>query len=693
MSAIEMTEAITNLQAPELYINRELSWLEFNRRVLEEAKDHSHPLLERAKFISIFSSNLDEYFMVRVSGLQVQLKQGVTERPADGMSPAEQLAAIYQIVDALVREQRQLLQKEILPALEAAGIHLRNYADLRPEQRAWLDDYFEREIFPVLTPLAFDPGHPFPHISNLSLNLAVVIRDPHRVERFARLKVPALLPRLVQVPMDCERGKPMVGQPACLVWLEQLISANLGSLFPGMRVEEAHVFRVTRDADLEIRETEASDLMTTVEEGVYQRQFGSVVRLAVETTMPAHIREVLIENMEMDKNFVYVLESPLGLRDLIELHRLDRPDLKDSSFTPKVPTALRGANDLFGVIQHQDVMLHHPFDSFMPVVDFIRAAAHDPAVLAIKQTLYRVGTDSPIVKALMEARENDKQVAVLVELKARFDEESNIEWARALEAVGVHVVYGLIGLKTHCKLALVVRKEREGIRRYVHVGTGNYNATTARLYTDVGILTANPEIGADVSELFNYLTGYSNQREYRRVLVAPVNLRQNFERLIAREMELGPRGRLLFKMNSLSDPGMVATLYRAAQAGVEIDLLVRGVCCLRPGVPGLSETIRVRSLVGRFLEHSRIYVFGNDGNAEVFIGSADLMRRNLDRRVEVVAPVLDATIRSYIIEHLLEAYRRDCHKSWWLDRSGRYQRVQPLGGGEALSAQDWLLSH
>ncbi len=668
---------------PERYLNRELSALEFNRRVLAEALDRRHPLLERAKFLAIFSSNVDEFFMVRVAGLRAQMDAGIQYRSPDGRTPSEQLALIKPLVDTLTERQRRCLVDDILPELAANNIFVRNYADLEPALRRKADEIFADQIFPVLTPLAFDPGHPFPHISNLSLSLAVVVHDQKGIERFARIKIPEVLPRLLPVPAGD-------GEPLVFVWIEQLIAANLRSLFPGMEIVASYPFRVTRNADVDLQEEEAADLLRTIEHGIRLRQFGDVVRLSIDSTMPRRILDILTENLEIAPIDVYRHEGALGLQSLMELAKVERPDLKYPVFVPAVPAVLEETEDLWGTLQTHDVLLHHPFDSFLPVVDFIRVAASDPQVLAIKQTLYRVGRDKPLVDALVEAREKGKQVTVLVELKARFDEENNIEWARRLERAGVHVVYGLLGLKTHCKVALVVRRERDGLRRYVHVATGNYNVATAHQYTDAGLLTCRRQIGADATELFNYLTGYSDQRQYRDFLVAPVCLRDEFTRLIERETALalgGQRGRLIFKMNTLTDPQIIEALYDASMAGVVIELIVRGVCCLRPGVPGLSETITVRSIVGRFLEHSRIFHFRNGGADEVYLGSADLTSGNLDRRVEVVSPGQDQSLVARLRDEILRIYLEDTTNAHLLRADGTYVRVD----GAPCDSQAWFL--
>lgn len=692
-----MTDAplLPDLYNPSLYLNREIAWLAFNDRVFGEARDPAHPLLERVKFIAIGHSNLDEYYMVRVSSFQQQVDIGLTDVSADGLTSQQQLDLVRAHVLPMLAGAGKFFHDALVPEMERAGIHLRNYAQLSKAQQKAMRAYFEREVFPVLTPLALGAGHPFPHISNLSLNLAVIVRDPEVGERFARMKVPGVLPRLVPCPADNTQSTG--AHPECFVWLEQIIAAHLAVLFPGLQVIESYPFRVTRDAELEIQEDEASDLLSTVEQGLQRRYFGDVCRLEISRAMPHRLRALLVENLLVDPQDVYALDGPLGLSDLMQVWKQDRPDLKDPPLVPTVPPALLDTNksilDLMGT---QDILLHHPFDAFSPVLDFIRAGSKDPDVLAMKQTLYRVGPNSPIVKALSEARDDDTQVAVLVELKARFDEENNIEWARALEDAGVHVVYGLIGLKTHCKVALLVRKERNGaMRRYVHLGTGNYNPTTARMYTDLSFFTARADIGADVSELFNLLTGYSRQRRYRKLLVAPVNMRERFLEMIRREAEWARRGkpaRLVFKTNTLSDEPIIRALYEASQAGVQIDLIVRGVCCLRPHVPNVSDNIRVVSIVGRFLEHSRIFYFHNGGRAQIYMGSADLMRRNLDRRVEVLFPLENAALKRQVKQGILDIYLADTARAHRLLPDGTYDRVRPAPGEPVFSAQDWFLA-
>ena len=689
-----------DFEDPKLYINRELSLLEFFRRVLEEAQDEGNPLLERVKFIAIVGSIIDEFFMVRVAGLKQQIAANVVDISFDGQTPAEQLAAVRKAAAALLRDARRCLQ-DILPRLDEAGIHIQDYASLSDSQKARVDEYFNEVVFPVLTPLAVDPGRPWPHISNLSLNLAVLVRSKKGLQHFARVKVPSTLPRLVPIKRSSGsvRKDGTVPHHHYFTWLEQVIAAHLDRLFPGMQIVEAHPFRVTRDADIVIQELEAADLLETMEAGVRQRRFGTVVRLSLNGSMPAHIRDILVQNMELDRNDIFVVDGPLGLADLTGLHAIDRYDLKDTPFTPFFPPALSGKSidgDIFAALRERDVLLHHPYDSFVPIVDFIRHAARDPDVLAIKMTLYRIGRNSPVLDALLEASENGKQVAVLVELKARFDEESNIEWARTLEAEGVHVVYGLVGLKTHAKIALVVRREGESLRRYVHMASGNYNAVTAQLYTDIGLFTSNNDIGADATDLFNYLTGYSSKDDYRKLLVAPINLRARLEELIRREMKHAQKGepaRLIFKMNALVDKPMIQLLYRASMAGVKIDLLVRSMCCLRPGLPGVSDNIRVTSIVGRFLEHSRIYYFENGGQEEVYLGSADLMPRNIDRRVECLFPLCDAEMIRVVRDAILETYMNDNVKARRLLADGTYERVKPGTKQQPLNSQAWLVDH
>ena len=679
-----------------LYINRELSWIRFNRHVLDEALDETHPLLERVKFLAIFANNLDEFFMVRVSGLQRQLAKGVLKSPPDGMTPGQQLEAIRQMLIPELEAQYYTWHEKILPRLDTAGIHVHMYAGLSDEQKNAMHTFFINEVFPVLTPLAFDSSHPFPFISNLSLNLAIIIRDPAKKEYFARVKVPTnLFSRLVRVPDLCGNGG-VDDSEVHLVYLEEIIAAHLDMLFPGMEVITSFPFRITRDADLEIEVDEASDLLTTVEEIMERRAKGKAVRIEVDHSMHDGICHMLEKKLGISSSMLYRIGHPVGMADFMQLLALDRPDLKDIQFLPSLPSDLSEGKDIFSAIRHHNILLYHPYDSFSPVVNFLRQAAHDPDVLAIKITLYRVGSNSPVVNALMEARENGKAVAALIELKARFDEENNIGWARALEHEGVHVVYGVVGLKVHAKLCMIVRREKGVIRRYMHLGTGNYNATTSRIYTDFGLFTCDQVIGEDVANLFNFLTGYARIENYQKLLVAPVTLRNGIidriDREISRHQKHGD-GYLVFKMNALVDPVCIAALYRASEAGVKVDLQVRGICCLRPGIRGVSGNITVSAIVGRFLEHARIYYFHNGGDEEVLLGSADLMPRNLDRRVEVLFPVEDPGMRRAIIYTILPVQLQDTVKIRTLKSDGRYERRVPENEKEPLNAQEWLVEH
>jgi len=693
-----MTEI--DLTSPSLYINRELSLLEFQRRVLEEARDEENPLLERVKFLAIFGSNMDEFFMVRVSGIRKQVEANITKLSEDGLTPREELAIIRKTVQELLQDAQQCFHRKVMPKLEKEGIHIHEYSKLSKSQKERADKYFTDVIYPVLTPLALDPGHPFPHISNLSLNLAIVIRDKKGNEKFARLKIPDTLPRLIPIKRSSgsARKDGTIPHHHYFVWLDQVIAANLDGLFPGLEVVAAHPFRIVRDADIEIQELEADDLLETMQQNIRKRKFGSVVQVAVHPSMPDEMRDLLIENLEVSHNDVYSLSHPLGLASLWQLYNsVERHDLKYPLYIQRIPKPLRNldtANNIFDVIRGENVLLHHPYESFMPVVDFLHAAARDPHVLAIKQTLYRVGANAPVVEALLEAAERGKQVAVLVELKARFDEESNIGWALALEQAGVHVVYGLMGLKTHCKVTMVVRKEGEGIRRYLHLATGNYNAVTSRIYEDTGMFTCDADMGSDATDLFNYLTGYSTKKGYKKLLVAPVNLREQMEKLIRREIEhakAGNKARIIFKMNSLVDMEMMQLLYQASQVGVKIDLLIRGMCCLRPGIKGVSENIRVISIVGRYLEHSRIYYFQNNGNDEIYMGSADLMPRNLNHRVEVVFPVENKSQVKFLREKMLEVYFKDNVRARILKSDGTYERAKPEANGKRFDVQSHLM--
>jgi polyphosphate kinase len=677
-----------DLADPYLYINREISWLQFNDRVLAMAADPEVPLLERLKYLAIYSSNLDEFFMVRVAGLRDQVEAGIVTRGSDGWTPSETLEAIAKHIGPAIEQQVRVFLDQVCPAMAEAGIRIADISDLGRPERDFLRDYFQREVYPVLTPLAVDPSHPFPYISNLSLSLAVTVRDPGASrDRFARVKVPGILPRFVAL-----------GDGATFVPLEQVVDSHLDKLFPGMDVVEAHPFRVTRDADIELAEDEADDLLVAVEQELRRRRFGAVVRLEVAASMPDHVVRLLQRELEVDDDSVVTVEGPLNLADLMGLvSALDRPELAYDPWVGTTQPRLLGTEEdsvnLFATLREGDLLVHHPYDAFSTSVQrFIEQAADDPDVLAIKQTLYRTDGDSPIVNALISAAETGKQVAVLVEVKARFDEASNIGWARALEQAGCHVAYGLVGLKTHSKTALVVRRERGGIRRYVHIGTGNYNAKTARLYTDLGLLSCDEDLGADLTDLFNSLTGYARGGRYRKILLAPSNLREKVLELIGRTAERHSTrrpGRIVMQMNSLVDAACIRALYAASQAGVEIDLIVRGICRLRPGVPGVSENIRVRSIVGRFLEHSRIWTFANGKRRDHYIGSADLMPRNLDLRVEVVTPVTDPDLTGRLQE-ILDVMLADNVQAWELSVDGTWQRRQPADGEKRVATHKVL---
>ena len=682
---------MTETAVASLFLNRELSWLEFNSRVLHEAEDERTPLLERLKFLSIFSTNLDEFYMVRVAALRRQMAAGVQQLTPDGMSPQAQLDAIDERIRELLERRRHCLHDVLIPKLDQAGVRLVAVDDATPDERAALDAYFESEVFPVLTPLAVDPGHPFPYISNLSLSLAVRVRDEGKGgEHFARVKVPRSLPRWVALK-----------RPHHFVALEDLIGSHLPKLFPGMRVLGWYMFRITRHSDLDVPAAdESEDLLAAIEEQIFQRRFGEVVRLEVETGMPEEIQALLLDELRdpsdpavlpLTTRDVCDADPWLELGDLLPLATLEIPELRDPPFGSVSPPEVRSPDrSIFDIIRERDLLIHHPFESFGTTIEnFFDTAAEDPNVLAIKLTLYRTTGDTAVVRALTEAAQRGKQVAVLVELQARFDEINNINWARTLESYGVHVAYGLPGLKTHAKTALVVRREADGIRRYVHIGTGNYNSRTARLYTDFGILTCHPEIGADVSEVFNLLTGFSRQREYRQLFVAPATLRDQFLALIHREAEHAKAGRparIVAKMNALQSPEIINALYDASNEGVEIDLIVRGICCLRPGVAGLSERIRVLSVVGRFLEHSRLYYFLNGGDEEYFIGSADWMPRNLERRVEVVVPIIDKGLH-HRLASLMRVYLADNRQGWDLQPDGSYVQRTSVTGDESGSHQ------
>jgi polyphosphate kinase len=668
------------------YLNRELSWLEFNARVLEEAADPSNPLLERLKFAAIFSSNLDEFFEVRVAGLQQQLYAGIEPQDygADGLDPAQQLARIEARVHALVAEQDRVLSTEILPGLAAAGIERVPLDRLETGEREHLDRLFTQEIYPVLTPLAIDPGHPFPHVHNKSLNVVLLVENAVSGQQlYGVVQVPAVLDRLVALPGSRERLR--------CVLLEEIIAAHLGDLFGGFRVLDHTVFRVTRNTDLAINEDDAEDLLQTIEETLRQRIRGEAVRLEILSSGDARFAQMLMGALDLRESDVYRVAGPVDVTALMALHRGEGfRALRDEPLVPRPSPAFAGGDNPCDAIREQDVLVHHPYESFGAVVDFIDRAADDPQVLAIKQTLYRTSGASPIISALARAAQNGKQVTALVEVKARFDEENNIVWARELEQAGVHVVYGVVGLKTHCKAALVVRREKGGIRRYVHLATGNYNATTARIYTDLGLFTVNPAFGEDVSEMFNLLTGYSQRRRWRKLVVAPVELRERVIALIERERlnaAAGKPARIIVKMNALVEVSVIDALYRASQAGVQIDLIIRGICCLRAGLPGVSERVRVISIVDRFLEHSRVFYFENGGGPEVFLGSADWMPRNFFRRIEVMFPVEDAQVKARIVERILQTLLGDNVKAREQQPDGSYRRIPPAEGQAPVRSQ------
>jgi polyphosphate kinase len=680
-----------------LYTDREYSWLQFNDRVLEEAFDERNPLLERVKFLSIFGSNLDEFFMVRVSGVQKRIAESIKEERTDELA----LQQLQIIRDELLRQlplTDKCWNKIIEPALREKGIKVLNYFELSGNEREKLREYFESNIFPLLTPLGFDTGHPFPHISNLSLNLAVLIDDPDFGERFARVKIPPIFARLIVVPED---GQERITtnfedlKSGRFVWLEQLIAANLDLLFPGQRILGAYPFRITRDADLGFDEDGDKDLLTAVKQRVGRNYFGPAVRLETDNTMPPRVSEILIKNMDLTPSLMFRSAAPLGLSSLMKLVQIYRPDLKYEAFKPKKHPQLTGKKNIFDVLKTRDILLNHPYDSFESVIDFVEKAAEDPDVLAIKMALYRVDDNSRMIQALMKAADRRKQVAVLVELKARFDEENNIGWAKELEHKGVYVAYGFPGRKVHAKMCLVVRAEKDEIRYYVHMSSGNYNAVTAKLYTDLGYLTSDPFIGKDISDLFNALTGYSRKDHYTKLLVAPQTLRHQILERIRREIDMHKKngnGHMIFKMNSLVDYQCIRELYRASRIGIKVDLIIRGVCCLRPGIYGLSENIRVISIVGRFLEHARVYYFRNGGKEEIFMGSADLMPRNLDNRVEILFPV-SAEYIPIVRDVILGVQLKDNIKARLLLPNGRTERIFPQPEEEELDSQQWMLEN
>ncbi len=694
-------------QDNQIYLNRELSWLQFNARVLHEALDSRTPLLERLKFVGIFSSNLDEFFMVRVAALKKQIEAGVSKLSPDGLTPSQQLTQISDSLRQFIKKQEHLFEFELRNELAKEGIFLKNYSDLDDKQKNYLKSYFEDHIFPALTPLAVDPSHPFPYISNLSLNLIVVVKDPESgKEQFARLKIPKSYPRFFPLPKELYKSSK--NHP--IVWmgipLEQIVAHNLELLFPGMSIQNFHPFRVTRNADIAVAEDEADDLLIAIEQELRKRRTGkSAVRLEIHSSTPGFLKDTLMEELELESQDVYETDGLLILSDLISFISLPLPNLKDKPWQPVVPLTFAPVKssddqeennhgiDIFNLIRRGDLLLHHPYQSFKATVEeFVAQAAYDPDVLAIKMTVYRTSGDSPIVKSLIAAAENDKQVVALVELKARFDEENNINWARQLEQRGVHVVYGLVGLKTHSKVILVVRQEGKDINRYVHIGTGNYNPKTANFYTDLGILSSSSVLGSDLTNLFNFLTGYSRHRSYQKILVAPMSLREKMIEMINREADNargGSEGKIIAKMNSLVDPEMIDALYKASEAGVKISLIVRGICCLRPGVPKMSENIRVISIIGRFLEHSRIFYFHNGGQENVYIGSADWMTRNLSRRVEVVTPVEDSNLAKELIQ-ILNIHLADNRQAWEMKPDGTYTQIIPTEGNE-LSSQKILM--
>ena len=676
-----------SLTDPAHYINRELSWLAFNERVLAQADDSDHPLLERVRFLSIVGTNLDEFFMIRVAALLRKVRTGAEDVSSDGLSTGAQLEVVQRRAEDMLQRLASYWAHSLRPELADHGIHFLEPGEFSSEVSAYLATHFERQIFPVLTPLAFDPGHPFPFISNLSKNFAVVVKHAGRT-KFARVKLPDALPRFVPLPAGLG---PREAQT--FVYLEDVVRANLQTLFPGTIVKGAHLFRVVRDADLVIQEDEADDLLETIDQGLKQRRHGALAMLEVDQFMPQGILNILVENFEIEEERVYRSSARLGFGDWAQLCRLPRPDLK---FHPLVQSTVwrdEEADLIFGELRYRDRLVHHPFQSFNAVETFLRAAVRDPHVVGIKITLYRIGADSPLVDLLVDASEAGKQVSVLVELKARFDERNNIEWAQRLESAGVHVAYGLVNLKTHAKLCLVVRKEADGIRRYAHIGTGNYNRGTARAYTDIGLFTSRPAIVEDVSDVFNYLTGYSHRREYRELLVAPGSLRQGIVALIEQEIAHAAADReahIVIKVNSLTDQEIIRQLYRASCAGVQVELIVRGVCCLRPGVPGVSERITVRSIVGRFLEHSRLFWFANGGEPRLYIGSADLMERNLDRRVEVLCPIIDRRLSEHLRAVVLSAYQRDNRRCRVLDGQGGYGACEATTEAPRLDSQELL---
>lgn len=692
----EKQNELADINDPMNFLNRELSILKFHRRVLAEAKDLSIPLLERVKFVGIVGSIMDEFFMVRVGTLLQQQGDVDSDFYYENMTPRQQLIAVRKEAQSIIKETQNYFLDVLMPELKANDIHILNYKELSKSQRQRVDDYFHDAVFPILTPLAFDIGHPFPHISNLSYNLAVIIEDEKNRRHFARVKIPDSLPYFLPLKKASTGRYTKESQKLEFVWIDQVIMANVHLLFPGLTVTEVHPFHVVRNAEIELQSVDVTDLLESMEESVRRRRFGAVVRLLVKKDISDEVLNTLEENLKVDPIYVYDYDTPLILRNIMQLTQINRPDLKYKTFNPATPKALQITDDttadsFFEAIRRRNILVHHPYDSFDPVIGYLKTASHDPSVLAIKQTLYRVGKNSPVVKTLLEAqRDYDKQVAVLVELKARFDEESNIEWAKMLEQEGVHVTYGLLSLKTHSKVALVIRREGDEIRRYLHLATGNYNHITAGLYEDLGMFTCDKEMGEDATDLFNYLTGYSRKQEYRKFLVAPVNLRQRLSALILGEIENHKKhgnGHIIFKLNSISDREIMQLLYKASQAGVRIDLIVRGICCLKPQVTGLSEHICVISVLGRFLEHSRIFYFHNNGDEKIYMGSADLMPRNLDTRVEVLFPVEDHRMIRHIHDKILSVYLQPNIKAWEMQPDGKYIERKPQSDAPLIDPQ------
>lgn len=698
---VQDEKPIVDLDDPRLYFNREINWLDFNLKVLEEAMETSNPLLEKLKFLGIFYNNLDEFFMVRIAGLIRQYKEGIGSTAPDKFSPAKQITLIRKKLLPQLGLAQDYWKKELCTALHDANIHITSYKNLMDSHKTFLKKYFEDEIYPVLTPQAIDPGRPFPRISGLSMNFLVQLHDPYTGMKFARVKIPKNLSRFVFIPRNKEAktytnlGFSVNVRSNEIILVEDLIMQHLDMLFPGLEVVNASTFRVTRNTDVEIEEDEAHDLLEAVEDYVEKRSFGEVIRLEIKTGMPSEMYKFLMRRLKLAPFQIYKSKIPLAFSDFLRLYGVDRPDLKYSTYIPRTPAPLIEGASLNPMIRANDILLYHPYDSFSPVLEFVRKAARDPKVLAIKQTLYRVGSNSPIVKALMEARRNDKQVTVMVELKARFDEEQNITWARALEDAGVHVVYGLVGYKIHAKLCLLLRKEATGVQRYVHIGTGNYNPDTAKIYSDMGLFTCDPDICADVTDLFNAMTGYSYKENYRKLLVSPISTRKEIIKRIDREIEIHKKeggGYIAMKMNQLVDKPCIKALYRASRAGVTVKLQVRGICCLVPDIEGISENIEVTSVVGRYLEHSRIFYFRNGGKDEMYIGSADLMPRNLDRRIEVMVPIEDSNLRSRILSEILDVHLKDNVKARRLKNDGNYERILK-NGSLTIDSQSLMMSH